>query len=165
VRTGRVVAEQPRVRLSAILERYDFQTLRREEAGGRPALVFAFAPRPGKRDLDGDNVMRRLTGLLWVDERDRQVVRAELRNVGPIRFAGGLGVRISRLETTIAFQKVDGQVWFPATQETVATGRVLLFKRLRTRFRQEYHRFRRFEVTIEEAPAGPPTQERPLSRP
>ncbi len=81
-----------------------------------------------------------------------------------MRVAAVGGTGVGAFETTIAFQKVDGQVWFPAVQETVATGRVLLFKRIRTRFRQEHQRFRRFEVTIEEALPRAPTQERPLSR-
>lgn len=154
VRAGRVVTEQSRVRLSLVMERYDFRSLRREDMSGRPTLVLEFAPRPGKRDLEGDNVMRQLAGTLWIDEADQQVVRAELRNLGAIKIAAGLGARIASLETTVAFHKVDAAVWFPSMEETVATGRVLLIKGFRTRFRREYSRFRRFEVTTEESPSS-----------
>jgi hypothetical protein len=152
VRSGAVVTEQPRVRLSLVMERYDFETVGREEVGGRPTLVFDFAPLPGKRDLRGDHVMRQLAGRLWVDEGDQQVVRAELRNLGTIKVAAGLGARIASLETKVAFQKIDDAVWFPAVEETMASGRILLVKGFRTRFRREYSRFRRFEVTTEESP-------------
>jgi hypothetical protein len=154
VRAGTVVTEQPRVRLSLVMERYNFETAGREDVGGRPTLVFDFAPLPGKRDLQGDHVMRQLAGRLWVDEADQQVVRAELRNLGTIKVAAGLGARITGLETRVAFHKVDDAVWLPAAEETVASGRILLVKGFRTRFRREYSRFRRFEVTTEESPTG-----------
>ena len=78
------MAEKPGVRLSQILERYDFRSVARETIDGRSALVLDFSARPGKRDLDGDSVLRRLTGRIWVDEEERQVVRAEFRNTDPV---------------------------------------------------------------------------------
>ena len=154
VRTGRTVSEQPRVRLSLVLERYDFETVRREWREGRKTLVLEFAPRPGSRREPGANVLRQLAGTVWVDEEDRQVVKAELHSLGTIKIERGFGTRIHDLRTSIEFRKIDGEVWLPVMEEMDARGRVFFVKRFRTRRRREYGGFRRFEVTTTEEPGS-----------
>src|SRR5262245_31892178 len=101
----KTVREKPGVRLSLILERYDFHSVARETVDGRSALVLDFSPRPGKRGLDGDSVLRKLTGRIWVDEEERQVVRAHLRNTDAVKFALGLVASLSHLDATLEFRK------------------------------------------------------------
>src|SRR6185503_9352261 len=151
IAAGKVAVEQPRVRLSEILERYDFTATGRETIDGRPAIVLGFQPRPGKRDIKGDNVLRTLTGRLWVDEVEEEIVRAELRNTTPVKFAGGLGASLHTLESLLQFRKVDDRVWLPVLEQTTATGKILLLKSFRKRYTREYSRYRRFEVESEEA--------------
>src|SRR5437016_2412880 len=47
----RVALETPAVRLSQILERYDFRAVGRETIDGRPAIVLEFTALPGSRPL------------------------------------------------------------------------------------------------------------------
>jgi hypothetical protein len=147
---GKVATEQPRVRLSEILDRYDFTSVGREAVEGRPAIVLEFRPRPGKREIKRDNVLRALAGRMWVDESEREVVRAEVRNTAPIKFAGGVGASLHTLESRTEFRKVDDRVWLPLREETTATGRVLLLKSLRKRYTRDYSSYRRFQVEAEE---------------
>jgi hypothetical protein len=157
VRAGRTVSERPGVRLSSVLERYDFRAVGRETVDGRTAVVLAFSARPGERKIDNDRVLRQLRGRLWVDEAEEEVVRAELENVAPLKFGLGLGASVSSLTTRIEFRKVDDAVWLPAQEETVASGRVLLLKGFRTRIRRAYSGYRRFDVDSEESPARLPS--------
>ncbi len=150
VRQGKVVTERPGLRLSEIIARYDFRTVGREVVSGRPALVFDFLPRPGKRSIDGDAVLRRLTGRIFVDEAERVIVRAELHNLETIKLAWGLGASVSSVTSHLEFRKVDDTVWLPHEEETVAVGRMLLFKGFRTRMRRTYSAFRHFDVDVEE---------------
>jgi hypothetical protein len=151
VRAGRTVSERPGLRLSAVLERYDFRAVGRETIDGRSALVLEFAARPGERKLDNDRVLRQLQGRLWVDEAEEEIARAELTNVAPLKFGLGLGASVSSLTTRLEFRKVDDAIWLPAEDETLATGRVLLLKRFRTRIRRTYSGYRRFDVDSEES--------------
>jgi len=151
----RVVFEDAEVRLSAILERYDFRTVRREELDGWPALVLEFAARPGKRDLDGDAVLRHLAGRIWVDETEGEVVRAEVRNASTIKLALGVGASIAALEMTLDFRRIEDGLWMPARAEALAEGRILLLKSFRGRSTTIFSRFRRFEATSEERVQGP----------
>jgi hypothetical protein len=142
------VSEKPGVRLSQILERYAFRSLARETIDGRSALLLEFAARPGKRDLDGDSVLRRLTGRIWVDEEERQVVRAEFRNTDAVSF--GLGIaKLSRLDAVLEFRKLEGGVWLPRSIRLEYAGRKV-FKGFRTRQTATFDRFRQFEVESQE---------------
>ena len=60
---------------------------------------------------------------------------------------------MSSLSTRIEFRKVDDAVWLPAEDETIVSGRVMLFKKFRTRLRRTYGDYRRFSVDSEETPS------------
>jgi hypothetical protein len=150
VNEQRVAEELPAVRLSAILERYDFRSIGREARDGRPAIVLEFTALPGSRPLAHDDVLRSLAGRVWMDEAEREVVRAEVRNTAGMRFFLGLGASVSALSGTFEFRKVGDTLWLPVRDETRATGRMLLFKTFRTRVVHTYDNFRRFDVQSEE---------------
>lgn len=153
VRSGRAVSERPGVRLSTILERYDFRAVGRETIAGRPAIVLEFSPRPGERKIENERFLRQMHGRLWVDEAEEEVVRAELANLAPLRLGWGLGASVSSLAIRIEFRKVDDEVWLPAEEETMTAGRMLLVKKFRTRLRRTYSGYRRFIVESEESPS------------
>ena len=146
---GETVAERPGVRLSSILERYDFRAVAREELDGRTALALEFAPRPGKRDLDHDGLLRQLTGRIWVDEAERQIVRAHLRNLEPVKFALGIGGKLSHVDLDLRFRKLEDGVWLPREIRGEFHGRKL-FSSFRVRNTQTYERYRVFEVQSDE---------------
>jgi hypothetical protein len=145
------VTEQPRVRLSAILDRYDFRAVAREDVAGRTAIVLEFQPRPGDLGLEGDRYLRRLGGRIWVDEAEQEVVRTEITNLAAIKVGSVLGASVSSLSTRIDFRKVDDAVWLPAEDETLVSGRALIFKKFRRRFRRTYGNYRRFSVESTES--------------
>jgi len=151
VRSGRAVTEQPRVRLSAILDRYDFRAVAREDVAGRTAIVLEFQPRPGDLGLEGDRYLRRLGGRIWVDEAEQEVVRTEITNLAAIKVGSVLGASVSSLSTRSDFRKVDDAVWLPAEDETLVSGRALIFKKFRRRFRRTYGNYRRFSVESTES--------------
>ena len=153
---GRTTRELPEVRLSQVLARYDFQAVGREEVEGRPALVFSFAPVPGKRDLEADFVLRRLAGHIWVDEEERELVRAELRNTEKIKLAFGLGASVSSLDMTLAFRKIEDGVWLPSRILFGASGKKFVFVGFKVRIRALHSRYRRFEANAESETIEPP---------
>jgi hypothetical protein len=150
VNEQRVVQELPAVRLSAILERYDFRSVGREAMDGRPAIVLEFTALPGSRPLAHDDLLRNLAGRVWMDEAEREVVRAEVRNTAAMKLFLGLGASVSTVSGTFEFRKVGDTLWLPVRDETRATGRMLLFKTFRTRVVHTYDNFRRFDVHSEE---------------
>jgi hypothetical protein len=146
----RVALETPAVRLSQILERYDFRAVGREAIDGRPAIVLEFTALPGSRPLPRDDVLRNLAGRVWMDEAEREVVRAEVRNTAGMKFFLGLGASVSLVSGTFEFRKVGDTLWLPVRDETRAEGRMLLFKTFRKRVVHTYANFRRFDVQSDE---------------
>jgi hypothetical protein len=148
LRTGRAVTEQPGVRLSRILERYDFSATGREEKDGRCALVFDFAARAGDFDLERDGLLRRLAGRLWVDEVERAVARVLVRNTSGLRFTLGIGATVSSLSFEADFRRLEEGAWLPLAMKSSAEGRKLLFRSFHVRTITTYHDYRRFEVDV-----------------
>ena len=144
------------MRLSQVLARYDFKAVGREEVEGRPTLVFSFAPVAGKRDLEADFVLRRLAGRIWVDEEERELVRAELRNTDKIKVAFGLGATVSSLDMTLAFRKIEDGVWLPSRVVFGASGRKFLVVGFKMRTSALYARYRRFLADTESETLKPP---------
>lgn len=141
--------------LSEILERYDFRSIARELIDGRPTIVMDFVPRPGKRDLEGDGILRRLAGRVWIDEDERAVMRAEIHSTGKIKIALGLGASIGAVSVTTEFVKVEDGLWLPRRIQSEVDGRVLLVKGVHERNIGTFSRYRRFQTESEERPTLP----------
>lgn len=154
IRAGRVATEQADVRLSEVLSQFRFRSASREDVEGRPAIVLEILPRPDPPPVMGDRLLRVLGGRLWVDEADREVVRAELKNRAPVGF--GLKARLNALDLTFAFRKVDGAVWLPLKVVAHGSARVLLVKRVERRTSVSYGNWRRFATDVTEEPADKP---------
>jgi hypothetical protein len=152
----RTVHELPEVRLSQVLERYDFKTLRREDRDGRPTLVFDFEALPGKRKLEGDFVLRQLRGRIWVDEAERQLAEADLKNAEPIKVGFGIGVSVQSLALHMRFRPIEDGVWMPARIQFGAEGRALLAAGFKVRTTAFFSRYRRFEAETESETVTPP---------
>ena len=143
------------MKLSEVLDRFDFRTVAREDREGRSTVVLDFSPRPGKRDIDGDGSLRQMRGRIWVDEIDHQLVEAEVHNQGKIKIGWGLLASVGELKMRIRFRKVNGEAWLPIQEEVVLGGRALLFlKGFRMRITRTFGNYRRFDVDVEEAPAA-----------
>jgi hypothetical protein len=146
IREGRALTESVRPRLLALLERFSFRTLRREEREGRSVLVLEATPRPGAGS-DGDGAFaRHLEGVVCLDEADGAVIDVRLRNRDPIRKGPA---RATEVTLHVAWTRVEEGVWLPAVHELVTGGRAFLFKRFRRRLLREYGSYRRFGVEAE----------------
>ncbi len=156
---GRTVSEQPGLRLSTLLDSFDFKTVAREEREGRRTLVLDFEPRKkAESNAQGDRaaeaVTRILIGRLHIDEADLRVARLEARNAPGQKASVATGVKVGTFELLMEYGAIDGQVWLPRKVVTLATGRAFLFKTFRIRNTTTYSNYRRFRVETEERPGG-----------
>jgi hypothetical protein len=152
---GKAASDDPSLQLSTILSRYDFKAVGRQDQEGWPTLVLDWSARPGKRDIDGDALLRNLAGRLFVDEEEGQVVRAEIRNTSGLKFALGVGATVSTFGVVLEFRKVEDGLWLPFRIEAEAEARVLLVKPVRVRSTWIFSRFRRFDTDTQEEVGGP----------
>ncbi len=107
-----------------------FSNERRETVNGRPTIHFDYTGDPDAKASDiGQEVMKKLTGELWLDEEDAAVVRLEGKLKENFHVAGGLLVNVKagswfRMNTI----HLNGEIWFVEHLQAHADGRFLLFK-------------------------------------
>lgn len=155
IAAGRTVSEQPGIRLSTLVDSFEFKTAGREEREGRQTLIFDFEPRRGAElkataDRAADAVTRILTGRLHIDEADHRVARLEAENMPGRKASVATGVKLGAFELLMEFAAVEGGVWLPRKVVTLATGRAFFFKTFRIRQTTIYSNYRRFRVDTDE---------------
>ena len=147
--------------IGLFLSACEFVAPRRERFGDRDAIVFDFRPRQDFRPSNrGEEIISKLTGVMWIDPVDRQVMRLEARLSNTIKVGGGLLASI-RPGSTFAFEQTrlpDG-VWLPRFSQISASAKLFLIAGFRIDATREYGDYRRFTTksgdAVLDAPAKP----------
>lgn len=115
---------------------------------GRKVLAFDFEPDPAFRpSSEAERIAHDLSGQMWVDAKDIEVVRLEAGLNKPYHVAGGLLASLEKGSTATLKQKlVDGEVWLPSYSAIDLSARMLLFKKLRVNIIDSYSHYRVFSV-------------------
>lgn len=144
--------KRPDMRLTPeLLARYLFVVKSRETWNDRPVLELAFTPRNPEFNGDSvaDRILNRLSGTLWVDEEDGEMVRAAVRLSHRATLLGGILGSLDKFTLVLESQRMAPGVWLMSQSSLELTGRKL-FSSMRIRARETYDEFRR-----EPAPADP----------
>jgi hypothetical protein len=135
------------VGIGVFLRACEFFSPRRERFRDRDVIVFDFRPRPGFKPANrGESVVGKLTGAVWIDPADRQVMRLEARLTEGFKIGGGLLASV-RPGSAFAFEQTrlpDG-VWLPKFSQINAAAKVFLFAGLRIDATREYSNYKRFD--------------------
>lgn len=122
-------AQRTRIELTEeLIQRFDFEVKRREYVGRRVALVLQFTPKPGDlpvRKLQ-DRFINRATGTIWVDEKDFELVKAEVRLIEPVTIAGGVAGAIQAFRYLLERARIDDGVWLLKQTDLLIRGRKFL---------------------------------------
>lgn len=117
------------VTVARILELGTFQNARRVLLGGRDTIVMDYAGDPKAKTRNrAEEVIRDLTGTVWVDETDKEIVRTEGRFFRSFKIGGGLVANVHE-GTSFGMEqaKVNGEVWLPTRLDGRGEARFLLF--------------------------------------
>ena len=163
IREGRVVTEQAGVRLSRLFPSFDFKTVGRREFQDRSALEFTFRPLSEdsqKKEVVGigDDLLKRLSGRVVIDERDKRVIHLEARSREDISAKIATGVKLRSITFEIDFVLLEDKVWLPARVNTLVTARAFFLKTVRIRQTSTYSNYRKFRVDTDPVPVGSPPQ-------
>jgi hypothetical protein len=125
-----------------------FSNPRRERFRGRDVLVFDFEPNPEfKPHKLEEELVRKLAGVVWIDEKALNVARLAAYFVGDLKVGGGLLANLQK-GTSLVFEQefVNNEVWLPTYAEAHVGVRVLLLKGLRVDAVTRYSDYKRFNV-------------------
>jgi hypothetical protein len=156
--------------IEIFLRACQFVNPRRERFRGQDVLVFDFEPNPEfKAHKLVEKVVQKLAGVVWVDEKARDVARLEAYFTGDMKFGGGLLANLQK-GTSFVFEQsfVNNEVWLPTYMEAHIGVRFLLVKGIKASIVTRYWDYKKFNVetlsTIakpkgaSEAPAADPTK-------
>jgi hypothetical protein len=136
------------VGIETFLRACQFVNSRRERFRGQDVLVFDFEPNPEfKPHKLAEKVVHELAGVIWIDEKARDVARLEAYFVGDFRFGGGLIANLQK-GTSFVFEQayINNEVWLPTYEEAHVGVRVLLVKAFKVNEVTRYSDYKRFNV-------------------
>jgi hypothetical protein len=125
-----------------------FVNPRRERFRGQDVLVFDFEPNPEYKPKNlVEHVVKELAGVVWIDEKAKDVVRLEAYFVGDVHIGGGMLANLQK-GTSFTFEQayINNEVWLPTYVEGHVGVRVLLVKGFRVSVVTRYSDYKRFNV-------------------
>jgi hypothetical protein len=154
------------VEISTFLRACEFVSPRREHFRERDVIVFDFRPRAGfKPSTQGESIVSKLSGVIWVDPAERQAVRLEARLVDSFKVGGGLLASIKSGSAFVFEQtRLPEGVWLPRFAQVNASARVLLFAGMSINQTEEYSDYKRFSTKTGEEKLDRP-KEKPETKP
>jgi hypothetical protein len=150
------------VEISTFLRACEFFSPRREHFRERDVIVFDFRPRAGFRpSTTGETIVSKLSGVIWIDPAERQVVRLEARLVDSFKMGGGLVASIKPGSAFIFEQtRLPEGVWMPRFSQVNASARVFLFAGMSINQTREFGDFKRFSTKTGEDKLDAPKPEK-----
>jgi len=137
------------ITVSRFLELGRFTNPRRVQIDGRDTIAIDYTGDPKAKTRNrGEEVIRDLTGTIWIDEEDRSITRLEGRFINNFKIGAGLVMNIKN-NTTFVFQqrKINAEVWLPSHIEGHGAARVMLFVNFDGTVRFTYSDYRKFKAT------------------
>jgi len=125
-----------------------FVNPRRERFRGQDVLVFDFEPNPEYKPKNFvEHVVKELAGVVWIDEKAKDVVRLEAYFVGDVHIGGGLLANLQK-GTSFTFEQayINNEVWLPTYVEGHVGVRFLMVKGIRASVITRYSDYKRFNV-------------------
>jgi hypothetical protein len=136
------------IEISTFLRACELLSPRRERFRERDVIVFDFRPRAGFRPSNqGETIVSKLSGVIWVDPVERQVMRLEARLVEGFKIGGGLVASIKPGSAFIFEQtRLEDGVWLPRFSQVNASARVFLFAGMSINETNEFTDYKRFSA-------------------
>jgi len=123
---------------------YEVRSLDREMIAGRPAIAFSLAPRQGYEPRHPDvRLAKNFGGRAWLDEAEHQLVRIEMEALQDVSLAAGFVARLSKgSRVVLERRRFEDGTWLPLRAHYVASGRLLLVKRIELDQLSEYSNYK-----------------------
>jgi hypothetical protein len=122
-----------------------FSIARRESINGRDAIVVRFEPRPDAKPKTREGkIATAFSGLIWVDESAREVMRVEATAIDDLSYGLGLIATLHKgTVVTLTRERIDEHIWLPTAMKFKGDGRALLIRKLNIDFAVDWFDYRR----------------------
>jgi hypothetical protein len=133
-----------------------FVNPRRERYQGQDVLAFDFEPNPEyKAHGLVEKIVQKLGGVIWIDERTKDVVRLDAFFENDMKFAGGLLADLEKDTRVIIMNTyVNNEVWVPEYEGVRIALKLLMVKTFRIDESTKYFDYKMFDPSMLELPSA-----------
>jgi hypothetical protein len=148
--------EEEEAQLSDFLRAERFTNPRRVLYRGKEVIAFDFSANPDyKAKKEIDRIVQKLSGILWVDEGAREIVRLEARVDRPVKLGAGLLASLHPGSNLVFEQeKINEEVWMPSYMGVHVDARIVILK-FRENAVDRYSEYKKFRVGTALGPSEP----------
>lgn len=147
--------EGNRVSIAEVLRASRLVNPRRERFQGRDVIVFDFEPNPDFDYKKAKSMLKffgKTMGVMWIDEKDKQVARLEASLADSFKVGGGVLAKLRKgASFTLQQERVNEEVWLPSQTDINLSVRVLLVKGIDVNQMIRSYDYRKFETEVKDA--------------
>ena len=144
-----------RVSIAEVLRASSLVNPRRERFRGRDVIVFDFEPNP-KFDYKNSKTFLKFfgktAGVMWIDEKDKQVARIEAVLADSFKIGGGVLAKLRKgASFTLEQERIGDEIWLPSVADINLSVRVLFVKGIDVNQIIRSYNYRKFETEVKDA--------------
>ena len=147
--------ESRRVSIAELLRASRLLNPRREHFKGREVIVFDFEPNPNFDYRNAKSMLKffgKTVGVMWVDEKDKQVVRLEAALADSFNIGGGVVAKLKKGASFIVQQeRVNDEIWLPSQMDINVSVRLFLVKGIDVNQLTQSYNYRKFSTEVKDA--------------
>lgn len=122
--------EGQRISIAEVLKASKLLNPRRERLKGRDVVVFDFEPNPSFDFKNAKSFLKffgKTAGVMWIDEKDKQVARIEAVLFDSYKIGGGVLAKLRKgASFTLEQDRINNEIWLPTLADINLSVRVLL---------------------------------------
>jgi hypothetical protein len=153
--SGAPDGEGRRVSIGEVLRASLLVNPRRERFRGRDVIVFDFEPNPKFDYKNAKSFLKffgKTAGVMWIDEKDKQVARIEAVLADSFKVGGGVLAKLKKGATfTLEQERVNDEIWLPSVADINLSVRVLLVKGIDLNQVIKSYNYRKFDTEVRDA--------------
>ncbi|HVN10439.1 MAG TPA: hypothetical protein VMV61_15805 [Patescibacteria group bacterium] len=110
-----------------LFNRYNAEVVGRESLAGRPTIVLRFWPKSADLPIRRrqDYVLNKLTGKVWIDEHDSEIIQVEAHLTDRVRVLLGLVATLDKVDLNFVQLRMADGVYLPLKLTADFSGRKL----------------------------------------
>ncbi|MCU1290605.1 MAG: hypothetical protein JWN60_2834 [Acidobacteria bacterium] len=128
---------------------------RRERFRERDVIVFDFEPNPNFDYKNAKSFLKffgKTAGVMWIDEKDKQVARIEAVLVDSFKVGGGVLAKLNKgASFTLEQERVNDEIWLPSVADINLSIKVLLVKGIDLNQVIKSYNYRKFDTEVKDA--------------
>ena len=149
-----------RVSISEVMRASRLINPRRERFRGRDVIVFDFEPNPDFDYRNARSILKffgKTAGVMWIDEKDKQVARLEAYLADSFNIGGGVLAKLRKgASFTLEQERLNDEIWLPSVMDINLSVRVLLVKGIDLNQEVRSYDYRKFATEVKDARVGEP---------